>query len=53
MICRCGFRFAGPGKLRNCEAFITTDGQGGIICPRCGAAYVNGRQVVLKKRRSG
>jgi hypothetical protein len=38
--CRCGFKFAGPGEFRNCEAFITKDGDGGVICPKCKRKYV-------------
>lgn len=40
MECECGFRFAGPGEIRNCEAFITASGDSGVICPECGAAYL-------------
>ena len=29
--CECGFEFAGPGEFRNCEAFVTKEGQGGVI----------------------
>lgn len=50
MKCKCGFKFAGPGEYRNCEAFITTEGQSGIICPDCETAYVNGVEVVLEKK---
>lgn len=49
MKCECGFKFSGAGEFRNCEAFITEDGQGGVICPNCGSAYVNGKKVVLSK----
>jgi len=42
LICECGFEFSGPGEYRNCEAFITRGGQSGVICPKCGNAYVNG-----------
>lgn len=49
MKCYCGFKFAGPGEFRNCEAFITKDGQGGIICPKCGKCYVNGKEVKFEK----
>jgi len=40
--CECGFKFAGPGEFRNCEAFITEDGAGGVICPECKREYVSG-----------
>jgi len=41
MRCECGkFRFSSAGEFRNCEAFITEDGQGGVICPVCGRRYV-------------
>lgn len=43
MNCACGFKFSGPGEYRNCEAFVTSDGQSGIICPNCGNCYVNGQ----------
>jgi len=39
---KCGFKFAGPGEFRNCEAFIDGDGRSGVICPECGTKYVNG-----------
>ena len=47
MKCKCGFKFSGAGEFRNCDAFIK-DGQGGVICPKCGTAYLNGREVKLK-----
>ena len=50
MRCECGFKFSGPGEFRNCEAFITKDGHGGVICPTCDNAYLNGRKVILKER---
>ena len=40
MECECGFKFAGPGEFRNAEAFITKEGKGGSICPKCGKRYV-------------
>lgn len=40
MQCECGFKFAGPGEFRNCQAFIM-DGDSGVICPKCGKKYVN------------
>jgi len=42
MKCKCGFRFSGVGEFRNCQAFITKDGKSGIVCPDCGATYVEG-----------
>ena len=45
MKCDCGFQFSGPGEFRNCEAFITNDGKGGIICPDCDKKYVDGVEV--------
>ena len=50
MKCKCGFKFAGAGEFRNCEAFITAEGKGGVICPECGKSYVDGKEVniVLK-----
>ena len=49
MKCKCGFKFAGPGEYRNHEAFLTSDGQSGVICPDCGTSYVNGREVKYKE----
>ena len=46
--CKCGFKFAGPGEFRNCEAFITKEGHGGVICPDCGTCYCNGEEVNLE-----
>ena len=46
MKCSCGFKFADAGEFRNCEAFITKQGEGGVICPDCGKTYVNGKEVV-------
>ena len=40
MKCECGFEFSGPGEYRNCEAFINKDGEGGVICPKCGNKYI-------------
>lgn len=40
MNCECGFKFSGPGEIRNCGAFITEKGHSGIICPECGKRYV-------------
>jgi hypothetical protein len=40
MNCECGFKFSGPGDIRNCGAFITEKGHSGIICPECGKRYV-------------
>lgn len=45
MKCKCGFKFAGPGEYRNCEAFIDSNGESGIICPKCNTSYVNGKEV--------
>ena len=47
MTCKCGFEFSGPGEIRNCEAFVTESGESGVICPKCGQAYVNGVEVRL------
>ena len=51
--CQCGFKFAGPGEFRNCEAFINSNGQGGVICPKCGTAYVDGKIVHLEEGDDG
>ncbi len=48
MKCSCGFQFAGAGEYRNCEAFVTKDGQSGVICPDCGKNYVNGVEIVFE-----
>ncbi len=47
MKCDCGFEFAGPGEFRNCAAFITENGNGGVICPTCGNSYVDGCKVTI------
>ncbi len=46
MKCKCGFKFANPGEFRNCEAFITSDGRSGVICPKCGRSYIDGREII-------
>ena len=53
MKCSCGFRFAGPGEFRYCEAFVTAKGKSGIICPICGRAYIDGREVQMPRQTSG
>lgn len=47
--CKCGFKFAKPGEFRNCEAFITQEGKGGVTCPDCGKHYVDGQEIILTK----
>lgn len=37
--CKCGFKFAKPGEFRSCDAFVTKDGKGGVICPKCKRKY--------------
>jgi DNA-directed RNA polymerase subunit RPC12/RpoP len=37
----CGFQFSKPGEFRNSDAFITKDGNSGIICPKCGRKYIS------------
>ena len=49
MECSCGFKFAGQGEFRNCEAFVTESGQSGITCPECNKSYVGGKEVSLEK----
>ena len=39
MECECGFKFAEPGELRNCDAFINKNGESCVICPKCGKTY--------------
>ena len=46
--CKCGFKFAGAGEYRNCEAFIT-EGKSGVTCPDCGKHYVDGQEIILTK----
>ena len=46
--CKCGFEFSGPGEWRNCQAFITADGQSGIECPECGQEYIGDMPVDTK-----
>ena len=50
MNCKCGFKFSGPGEFRNCDAFINAEDKGGVICPMCGKAYVDGVEVKLRKK---
>ena len=50
MTCECGFKFSGPGEFRNCEAFITKNGESGVICPKCERQYVCGEK---KSKRRG
>jgi len=45
MNCKCGFKFAGPGEFRNCNAFITNVGNSGVVCPMCNTKYVEIRGV--------
>jgi len=52
-ICKCGFEFSGPGEFRNCEAFVTVDGMGGVLCPRCKRAYLDGKEIKLPKETDG
>lgn len=39
--CECGFKFAGPGEIRNCAAFIDNKGRSCVVCPDCGKTYAN------------
>ena len=41
MKCECGYEFAGPGEFRREQAFVTKEGDSGIICPTCGTWYVH------------
>ena len=49
MKCKCGFQFSDVGEFRNCAAFITKDGEGGITCPDCGRNYVDGQEVIIEE----
>lgn len=40
LLCKCGFKFAGPGEFRNSNAFITKDGESGVVCPKCSQEYI-------------
>lgn len=51
MDCKCGFKFSGPGEFRNCEAFITADGRSGIVCPKCGKAFVDRVEVPRGRKK--
>ena len=53
MKCRCGFKFSGSGEFRNCEAFVTVEGRSGVECPKCGKAYVDGKEVKLERETKG
>ena len=37
--CECGFQFSKPGDFRNCDAFIDTEGNSHVICPKCKRIY--------------
>ena len=37
--CECGFKFAGPGEFRNCQAYMDDKGQWWLVCPKCGKEY--------------
>lgn len=52
MKCNCGFKFAEAGEFRNCDAFINNEGKGGVICPNCGATYVNEVEIKLEKNNA-
>ena len=39
MKCSCGFRFSGPGELRNCDAYRDANLNWWIICPDCKKEY--------------
>lgn len=47
MNCLCGFKFAGPGEFRNCDAFVTKEGHSGVTCPKCQKSYIKGEEVNL------
>lgn len=51
--CKCGFKFAGAGEFRNCEAFITESGDSGVVCPECDVnyVYINGRPMEVIKAK--
>ena len=52
MECKCGFKFAGAGEYRNCEAFIL-HGKGGVICPKCNTYYLDGVEIIIKDKNQG
>ena len=52
MNCECGFKFAGPGEYRNCEAFVTKEGHSGVVCPECGKSYVCGQPKEQKEKEA-
>ena len=47
MKCKCGFKFSKAGEFRNCDAFITTNGRSGIICPACNRHYVDEIEIKI------
>ena len=51
--CKCGFKFSGPGEFRNCEAFVTEEGNSGVVCPKCNQAYISGKPVTLEGKDEG
>ena len=52
MNCKCGFKFSGPGEIRDHGAFVTDKGQSGVVCPECETAYVDGREVEPIRKES-
>lgn len=40
MKCDCGFKFSGPGKFRNCTAYLNKEGKWVYICPKCNKEYL-------------
>jgi hypothetical protein len=48
MDCECGFKFSKLGEFRNSNAFITSDGESGVICPKCGNKYIGNKKVIME-----
>lgn len=51
MNCECGFVFSGPGELRNCGAFVTINGETGVVCPTCHKEYIVDHVNLIEYRR--
>lgn len=49
MTCKCGFEFSGPEESMNFGIFETIDGHYGIICPKCTAHYIYGKEVTVER----
>lgn len=44
MICKCGFKFSGPGEFRNCKCYLNRNNQWCYVCPDCKRVYSSGKE---------